>query len=192
VNQYAKLLIWQYLGKPRASATIELLDEQFSRTMNGALSIPDMLDIDKALGNNLDIIGKIVGVSRIVPDAIPRDYFGFYQIAAKTNGYRVNGSGGSPWYRYGEPLESSARLTNSEMRICIRARIIKNFSDCSLDSLEMALEQLFGTNGYVVDILGPWNWQITTTNADEFVLFAAQNMDLLPRSAAMNYTWIEG
>ena len=190
MTAYADLLIAQYTSRPKARATIQALAEDMKRSFDGALSVPDMLDIDTAGGVNLDIIGKIVGQNRTLTGAVAREFFAFTGYA-QTKGFRHGGAGGSPWYRHGDAINASATLTDSEMRILVRARCIKNFSDCTLDALEAACEVLFGKKKYSVDITGPCEWQITTTDADAFVLYCAKNLDVLPRASGMNYTFLE-
>lgn len=60
---YSNLLIVQYNGKPKAKATIELfVDLLFANVL--ILQIQDAFDWKTAVGVQLDIIGKWVGVSR--------------------------------------------------------------------------------------------------------------------------------
>lgn len=187
---YTDLLINQYANRPRAKATIQALQDDMKRSIDGALSVAGMLDIDTATGNSQDIIGKIVGQDRVLTGAVAREFFAFVGDTP-TNGFQRSGSGGSPWYRHGDAIASTATLTNSEYRAVIRARCIKNFSRCNLDGVEEACEQLFGASRYSLDILGPCHWQITTTNADRFILFCAKNLDVLPRASGMKYTFVE-
>ena len=66
LKYYANLLIIQYNGMPRAKATIEL----FTKMIYGLsdtpllLQIQDAFDWKTAKGNQLDLIGKWVGVTR--------------------------------------------------------------------------------------------------------------------------------
>lgn len=190
MSDYTSLIIAQYATKPRAKATIQALADDMKRSFDGALSVPDMLDIDTAGGVNLNIIGKIVGQDRVLTGAVAREFFAFAGYA-NTKGFRRSDDSGSPWYRHGDAVTASATLTNTEMRTLIRARCIKNFSSCTLDDVEKACERLFGTGRYDVDVIGPWHWQITTTDADAFVLYCAKSLDVLPRSSGMNYTFVE-
>lgn len=190
MTAYADLLITQYVTRPKAKATIQALADDMSRSVTGALSVPDMLDIGHAGGVNLDIIGKITGQDRVLSGAVAREFFAFTKNA-ETKGFQRGNAGGSPWYRHGDTISSSATLTDTEMRTLIRARCIKNFSGCTLDDLEQACELLFGEGRYQVDIMGACHWQITTTGADDFVLYCAKSLDVLPRAAGMNYTFVE-
>lgn len=70
LTYYSNLLVGQYRGKPRAAATVQALADQ---VMAGNIrqQIRDAFNIDPelgpvAVGKQLDVIGKIVGVSRDV------------------------------------------------------------------------------------------------------------------------------
>lgn len=187
---YSDLLIFQYAGKPRAVATINLLTEQWTQSFIGAASIPEMLNIDTAVGVNLNIVGKIVGQDRTLQKVVEREFFAFFGDE-KTKGFRSGGIGGSPWYRHGDAIAGLATLSDAEMRTLIKARCIKNFSHCNIDDVERACQQLFGSSGYQLDITAPCVWTITTFGVDSFILFAAQSLDVLPRAAGIRYEFIE-
>jgi hypothetical protein len=76
IDEYHNLLILQYSDKPKAKAEISTIAGQFSRVYGFLYSFYDSFDLDKATGNQLDIIGAIVGLSRIVPLIIPKNYVG--------------------------------------------------------------------------------------------------------------------
>lgn len=60
---YADLLILQYVGKPKAHATIEALVEP-ALMDNLPIAVRDAFTIGTAVGVQLDLIGKYVGVTR--------------------------------------------------------------------------------------------------------------------------------
>jgi hypothetical protein len=62
-DYYANLLIIQYAGKEKASETIEAVVKQI--IMNQLpLDVENAFDIDEAVGDQLDVIGKYAGVTR--------------------------------------------------------------------------------------------------------------------------------
>ena len=77
IDEYVALLIMQYSDSPNAVAEIELLMRTWSKVYDFFISFFDEFDLDQAYGDRLDIIGKLVGVSRIVTDGIEKKYFGF-------------------------------------------------------------------------------------------------------------------
>jgi hypothetical protein len=63
VKYYADLLILQYKNKPNAYATVQAVVKPLMMDQL-PLQVLDALNIDTAVGAQLDIIGKYVGVSR--------------------------------------------------------------------------------------------------------------------------------
>lgn len=64
---YASLLILQYRNKFKARETVKLGAELFLGD-GLVFQLQDLLDIDKAVGQWLDLIGKIVGAPRNIPE----------------------------------------------------------------------------------------------------------------------------
>jgi len=58
IEEYKKLLIWQYQDKPKAQQHIELILSEFEKIYNLLNVIPDAFDLDKAVGKQQDILGK--------------------------------------------------------------------------------------------------------------------------------------
>lgn len=76
-DEYALLLIKQYWEQPKAKAEIELQAGTWERIANLLQSFPTEYDLDLARGAQLDVLGKIVGVPRVVPAVLPKVAFGF-------------------------------------------------------------------------------------------------------------------
>jgi len=102
-------------------------------------------DIDVAEGVNLDVLGEIVGISRIVPFVLPVQLFGFDgQPGALPYGEEGNPSVGG---RFREEIESgfdSSVLADPDYRILIKAKIIKNHSRGTNEDILAVLSLLFG------------------------------------------------
>lgn len=62
---YANLLILQYKNKPKARAVIQALAEQIFGS-GSALDMVNGFDLETAVGKQLDIIGKYIGLKRQV------------------------------------------------------------------------------------------------------------------------------
>ena len=62
-SYYANLLAIQFRGKPRATATIQILLKQAVADFMAA-QIQEAFNLDTAVGNQLDVIAKYIGVSR--------------------------------------------------------------------------------------------------------------------------------
>ena len=63
LDYYANLLIVQYHDKPKAIATVKALIKQ-SFNSDILSQIQESFNIDTALGKQLDILGKYIGINR--------------------------------------------------------------------------------------------------------------------------------
>ena len=82
------LMIWQYRGKPKARATISAIQFETDRAFLSAVEFGQMLNIDTATGFALDLVGRHVGVTRLIKQYIAKNFFGFQGDA---NAQGVNG-----------------------------------------------------------------------------------------------------
>jgi len=76
-SEYVNLLIKQYWEKPKAYAEIEMKASSWRRSFVWLSSFENAFDLDNATGDRLDIIGRIVGIGRAIPYAVPKIAFGF-------------------------------------------------------------------------------------------------------------------
>ena len=65
-NEYAKIVTSEYREKPKAEAFLKAKLSINKDLINLVLNMPQEFDLDKAVGKQLDILGEIVGASRIV------------------------------------------------------------------------------------------------------------------------------
>ena len=188
IEEYKKLLIWQYQDKPKAQKHIELILSEFEKIYNLLNVIPDAFDLDKAVGKQQDILGKILGISRNVPFAASKRFFGFtnninsygFDRRLKTTGFKI------PFKRKLEDIYTSGRLDDTQFRVFLKAKAIKNnvratMIDDNKLSLQDAINFLFNDTSYIVD-----NQDMTMTlyidnSYDVQLLKYIKQLDLLPR-----------
>lgn len=113
----------------------------------------NMLNIDEAKDYHLDFIGSLVGQKRLLVDFNTEPYFGFegaYQ--AETLGTIDNPDVGGYWNSYSYTNVATARrLNDEEYRRVIKARIIMNNTNCSVDDLVQVLNLVTGNQGSTVN-----------------------------------------
>lgn len=94
-----------------------------------------------AKGYGLDVLGRIVGVTRVV-QITTTDYFGFTGTI---------GASGLPWnqapFYAGEPLTGNYPLTDDVFRVVVQAKAMANVWDGSVPGLNAILRFLFGDTG---------------------------------------------
>jgi hypothetical protein len=148
IKGYQDLLILQYWDKPKARATIETIIRGLINAGVEIQKIPEYFDIDKAEGKQLDVLGRIIGIRRIVINGIPKLFFGF-------NGASVAQGFGMAVFKTNESYAySPLQLEDYQYRFFIKAKIAKNFFNGAMSGANGLLELLsfiFGDKIYAVD-----------------------------------------
>lgn len=182
---YEKLLIWQYRNKFKAVETIRLMEKLIAQHFIDLVELIDVLNIEKAKGVQLDLIGKHIGQSRVVDNYEMRDYFGFLG-GENAKPFSKEREGGGKWYRRRDPLRNPITLNDDDYRFLIKARIIKNYNKGTLANIYQACLFLCGVECVVID-----NFDMTVTvsipkeSLSVFQYFALNNLDVIPRQAGI-------
>jgi len=155
VNYYTNLLIIQYHDKPKAQATIQLLGE--TMLANGVLlDVQNGYDVDTAVGVQLDVIGKYVGVDRFFSEIDLTNFFGLVldsQIGSLPTSPPVWGFGTQATFDnydyngivvYNDLITSENALSDDNFRILIKLRILQNNSNYSDAQINTEMWDTFG------------------------------------------------
>lgn len=152
---FAKLLITQYRGKPRAEATVSLLaalpgcDGLLAQEMAA-------FDLNTATGAQLDILGRIVGVNREVFGLdLEHTFFSFTRYDGEPESVGFGRYADDPYsddlfLRYNN--WATYTLTDFEMRTLIKLKIIFNSAFSSYKNLKDALYAAFSGD---IDVVEP-------------------------------------
>lgn len=119
------------------------------QTLEDALQdILNNRSIDTAFGIQLDIIGEIVGQPRILVDATAFQFFGFEgTIGALSFGTLTDAGIGGRFRSVVEQLTGNRLLVDTEYRTFIRARIIANYTNGTIEDMISAVKNILpGTN----------------------------------------------
>lgn len=139
-----------------------------------------LLDIDNAEKSQLDFIGRIVGQSRLLSSFNTEPYFGFegsYQ--SETFGTVDDESVGGYWNSYEDYKPSTARrLNDDEYRRLIKARIIKNNSNCTINDLIKVLNLLSNSTTASVSRPEHGSLKITVNDKDGFIAYYIDKIGL--------------
>ena len=142
LTYYADLLITQYRVKTRARDTIKLLANQ---NLCDGLPQEEMscYDLDIALGDQLTVLGKIVGIPRAVYGLdLLHTFFNFtrYDGTPASTGFGRYSDvpyGNDLWYRYNN--FAIYTLTDFELRTLIRLKVIYNCYGSSFKDIKDGL-----------------------------------------------------
>lgn len=187
MTDYVALITSQHRDKPKFRAMVEATAGAVGDITAALQSIPRNFDLDHARGKQLDIVGEWVGQPRVVSGVLTLGYFGFSDnVVAMTFGEEGDPSIGGRFYEEGEPFTTSAVLADPEYRLVLRAKIIRNHYQGTIEEIESALELLFGVpavirdaNDYTIDIVvnGPMSLVAQSL---------LTNFDIVPRPAGVS------
>jgi hypothetical protein len=156
-NFYSDLLIYQYRGMPKAYATIQMVANQ-SLCDGLFFEFPTSFNLDTAVGAQLTIIGKIVGVPRNIFGINPwATYFNFTRATlpnpASTGFNRATTPSDADNILRAQ-VQNTYTCTDFELLNLIKIKIIYNNCYSSFSQLKKALWSYFEGD---IDIISPDN-----------------------------------
>lgn len=176
-------VVSQYANAPILTGILQSFFDAIDQTVNIDAFFDMIWNVNTAQGYGLDVWGRIVGVTRIIPVPGTITYLGFEEAASL-------GTFGVGIFFSGSPLTNNFILSDDGFRTLILAKALANISDGSIKSINALLLALFPNRGncYVTDGL-----DMTMTYTFAFALSAVelsivQNSGVLPRSAGVSVT----
>lgn len=197
VDQYTLMLIKQYWEKPKARAEIQLKMRAWQKIVDLLRAFEVEYDLDHARGKQLDILGKIAGIPRIVPMVLPRIAFGFDNnpnsrgFADRFNALRE----GAPFARRFEPQYTSMQLTDNQYRRLIRAKVSLNVTSAYIASderisIQDVINQAFAGRAYVVDNQDMSLTLYVSPSVSLDKLRLIRRLNLLPKPQGVRYSFV--
>lgn len=196
VNYYSLLLIKQYFSKPKARAEIENIAGGFEIPFELLRDFPDVFDVDLAVGDALDKVGKIVGVPRVVPLVLAKIAFGFSENA-NSRGFndKFVPANSAPFYDKFTPPYTDQQLNDYDYRLMIKAKIAVNNTTAFADSderisMQDVILQAFNGQAYFIDKknMSVWFYISPVIDLDRLRLLTA--LRLLPKPQGVRYALI--
>lgn len=191
-DYYANLLIVQYNGKPKASATIKVLTALIWVNMI-LLQIRDAFDWRKATGKQLDIIGQWVGIDRFYKGQL----FSFKAWFSLIDWDREpdNLQGGFSTFETFETLEggfldyenilpTQNRLPDEQFRTLIGLKIIKNNITFTCKNIDDAIWNYF--NKQVFTTWAPMEVTYHYPSELNVIMEVAKDKNVLPAPTGVN------
>lgn len=180
-----KFIIWQYRTKPKALGTIRAIYAETDNTFKNVVQLADILNIDDAKGYALDLVGKHVGVSRVLPTAIAKEYFGWLEDDTALP-FNVG-----EFYRNGDALHASVVLNDNDYRFFIKARITKNYQTGEISNIVNSIKFVIGKHGNIIDSQNmTMNVLVNSDQLSSLTFYAISEMDILARPVGAMYQYI--
>lgn len=139
-NKYTGLITSQHANKPKFMAIVAGVTQLFVDLQAVLSSIPASYDLDDAIGDQLDVVGEWVGISRKISTPLAV-YFSFDTA-------RLGFDQGS-WRGPYDPDTGLVSLDDDTYRLLIRAKIGANSWDGTLGTSSAILNSIFGGDTYV-------------------------------------------
>ncbi len=137
--------------KPVFTKYLQLL---LSGCIDADLTLKELMQersIDTATGEQLDVIGRIVGQPRTLTNIADLKFFGFDGTSASgTFSTTANPAIGGYWYSSGQATGGSVRLADAQYRIFIRAKIKRNTTPAYVEDVVDMLEYIFGLRVFIL------------------------------------------
>lgn len=165
----------QFDYDPTFNAIVQTLIEYKMRVQGLYINFANtILDIEKSTGKNLDLIGSIVGQERILVDYYAKPFFGF------DGNPKAEPFDKGLWYSlFSDSGGDSRVLTDEEYRRVIKARIIRNKTNCTRKDFADIMYLLLGFNSQL-----PRNY-ITDSNIEKSVDLSKGAVELLYQSSRL-------
>jgi len=145
-------LVTQFKESPNL---INYISNFLSESENLEQVFQDLLNerwIETAEGYQLDIIGAIVGQPRVIIEGSIFTYFGFLGNPSSDSFGDIDNVGlGSPFASLDTVLTGNRRLTDTEYRLFIKARIVKNISNSTPEDIISQYKYLFNSSQVIFE-----------------------------------------
>jgi hypothetical protein len=188
VDYYAGLLITQYRGLPRASATTAILSKQAVGDML-INSVASAFNLRTAVGAQLDIIGKYVGITRYQQASVSsQPWWGYIRYAGGGNpiGYRRYAGGANTtglWLRYSYSSQPNTAISDASYAALILLKIMVNQSHAQMNDVQQYIYNWFPGLITVQDNL---NSSLTYAVSNSIPLTTTVLQSVLPRPMGMS------
>jgi hypothetical protein len=179
----------QYANSPIITGILDAFAKYLDPTANLDLFFDMVLNIETAQGHGLDVLGRIIGVTRTLQIPGSSTYLGFSEAAEPTYlpfGYGV--------FYAGAPLTTNFNLADNAYRALLTAKALANISDGSIAAMNQILLRLFAGRGnaYVID-----NGNMTMVYRTKFALqpyelAILQTSGVMPKPAGVSISVVQG
>lgn len=183
-SKYTSRVTSEHISSPKFMATIDVSTAPFVDIGAVLTSIPNLFDLDTAVGQQLDIVGQWVGQSRKV--ILP--YSVFFSFDTDNLGF-----GQGYWYTPYTTSINNFTLDDDHYRTLLRAVIANNNWDGTIPSAYAAWNILYANTGHQIAVQDYGDMSITyimisdvPLNAVLQALFAGRYLTLKPIGVQIN------
>ena len=173
-NDVNNRMLFQFRNKEKINAFLYSVWKQEDAIKNAVLSLNNRYDIDHCYGGQLDMIGNIIGQSRVIMNVYKNPYFGFEgMFKARTF---EDGR-----FKNSDDSEGDALILDDEYyRKVLKAKILKRNSQATIEDTIESLKASFNIDRADVKNAGNAKINIYLTKAiTQFDILLCKQLDLL-------------
>lgn len=147
-GKYLLLITSEHNQKPKFTATVESNVQPYASNVTTSQSMVGLFDIDVAVGDQLDILGQWIGITRLITVPLTGVYF---TLDDPTLGFNQG-----TWYSSFNPLSGLVILADDAYRTLLRAKIVNNQWDGTIPGAYIVWDTAFAGNslGILIQDLG--------------------------------------
>lgn len=196
IDYYTNLLIIQYNNLPKATAMVAGIIAELNA--EGVMfDVRDGYDINTAVGAQLDILGKYIGVNRFYNQTEFDGYFAFTTYDEVTipatkigfSDYADFPTKPGLTLLYSELIGGNAVLDDDSYRIILKLKIIQNNSNHSHQSIDADMFNFFGTT-VIPDSAGNMAMVYFAPADESTLLQVAIQKGILPKPMGVRLSYI--
>lgn len=139
IDKYLALITSEHNQKPKFVATVSALITNLVTLQNLVQTFPDLFDVDLAVGQQLDVVGEWIGISRYLQTELPNVFF-----SLDTPGLGLDQG---VWKGKFDSTTGLTVLEDQHYRILIKAKIVANNWNGSIPNAYSAWDTLFVEEG---------------------------------------------
>lgn len=179
VTRFTDLATSLYRHKPRFKAMLEATAQPMADNIELEGLVPGKFDLDTAEGEQLDVVGRWIGASRNLAIPITGVQFSFDTPGLGFDeGVWDAGAGGG----------DIVMLSDEDYRILLRARVLNNHWDGTIENAYEIWDQVFADTGYTLFIVDHGDLSMTlgllfdgdTISATVLALFTGGYLNVKP------------
>ena len=146
-EQVEGILLSEYRNSPNLINYIKIITsevDEISKAIQDTINLRYLAD---ATGKQLDVIGEIVGISRIFYGAAALGYFGFYddpQAAYPSIGSATDTTVGGVYKSITDPDSADYVMDDVTYRKIIYAKILRNMTNCCIEDVLLFIDLMVG------------------------------------------------
>lgn len=144
VDSFTDKVTSEHNQRPKFMAWLAALVQTHADEIAALLAMAAKFDLDQATGQQLDMTGEWIGLSRFIETPLEGVYFTFDDDGT------LGWDRGVWWTQY-DPLEGLTRLPDGLYRLCLYAKVGRNHWDGTIPSAQQVYDALFaGTGSQIV------------------------------------------